>query len=421
MTNSLSAKKSIRPTDIDVVGGSEYSSVTRPTTATRKKVQPQSSKHSVNMLRFPSEVAQNGQGHYINFKIHVGEGGKASSVTSGDVKGTTNKLVKNGSVTTTGTPNFKKPRAGVKGTRTFQQMKPPSRQLRTAISLYMPPSIQTSYGATYQDKEIGELAEAVMAGYSTYANSRAGGDGVMGAGGKVFGSMVNSAAGALATKWTKALDTMGVTGIEAMMGITTGQVQTNRMELLFERMERRKFSYTFTFVPTSEQEAIDVQRIVFLFKLHMHPEYSTGYGQFVADFTKWVGDGIAGYKGMGSGTVTASAGKGLQTSAKWMKENAGKTGGRVFRIPDTFDIEYMYASNGSGSTANTSGEMNNFIHKISTCHLTNMNVTYGGDKFRAYDITTGIFGEGSPPQNITMSLDFQEIEILTKESIAHNY
>ena len=69
MTNSLSAKKSIRPTDIDVVGGSEYSSVTRPTTATRKKVQPQSSKHSVNMLRFPSEVAQNGQGHYINFKI----------------------------------------------------------------------------------------------------------------------------------------------------------------------------------------------------------------------------------------------------------------------------------------------------------------------------------------------------------------
>ena len=419
MSNSSSAKKSIRPTDNAAAGaGSEYSSVTRPTTAARKKVQPQSSKHSVNMLRFPSEVAQDGQGHYINFKIHVGQGGRAASVTTGDVKGVTNKLVKNGSVTTTGTPNFKKPRAGVKGTRTFQQMKPPTRQLRTAISLYMPPSIQTSYGATYQDKEIGELAEAVMAGYSTYANSRAGGEGVMAAGGKVFGSMVNSAAGALATKWTKALDSMGVTGIEAMMGITTGQVQTNRMELLFERMERRKFSYTFTFVPTSEKEAIDVQRIVFLFKLHMHPEYSTGYGQFVADFTKWVGDGLASYKGTGA-SITAPTGEALQSGSKWMKENAGKMGGRVFRIPDTFDIEYMYA--GGKDTADTAGGVNNFIHKISTCHLTNMNVTYGGDKFRAYDITTGIFGEGSPAQNITMSLDFQEIEILTKESIAHNY
>ena len=50
-----------------------------------------------------------------------------------------------------------------------------------------------------------------------------------------------------------------------------------------------------------------------------------------------------------------------------------------------------------------------------------MSLTYGGDKFRAYDITEGIFGKGSPPQQVVMSLDFQEIEVMTKESIAHNF
>jgi len=216
--------------------------------------------------------------------------------------------------------------------------------------------------------------------------------------GKTAANALNTGVGLLATKWASGLDALGVTGIEALMGISTGMVQSNRMELLFERMERRKFNYTFTFVPTTKQEAVDIQKIVFLFKLHMHPEYADGYGNLVAGGIDWVKTNIGDFKGA------------LASTSKFLRDNP-PLGGRVFRIPDTFDIEYMMVDN----------KQNNFLHKISTCHLTNMSLTYGGDKFRAYDITEGIFGEGSPPQQVVMTLDFTEIEVLTKESIAHNF
>jgi len=395
-------KVPVRPKNFtNVVDGSEYGAIDEPggrrTTNTGNKITNNAPKRSTNMLRFPSDVAADGQGHYINFKIHVSSGGKASSVTTGDAKKMSTKLV-NGN-TVAGTPNFKKPRTGTKAReRTMQSMKRPSRQLATAISLYMPPSIQTSYGATYQDKEIGAITEALMSGYLTMVESGRSGDSLAMTAGKTAANALNTGVGLLATKWASGLDALGVTGIEALMGISTGMVQSNRMELLFERMERRKFNYTFTFVPTTKQEAVDIQKIVFLFKLHMHPEYADGYGNLVAGGIDWVKTNIGDFKGA------------LASTSKFLRDNP-PLGGRVFRIPDTFDIEYMMVDN----------KQNNFLHKISTCHLTNMSLTYGGDKFRAYDITEGIFGEGSPPQQVVMTLDFTEIEVLTKESIAHNF
>jgi len=403
-------KVPVRPKNFtNVVDGSEYGAIDEPggrrTTNTGNTITNNAPKRSINMLRFPADVDTDGQGHYINFKIHVSEGGKASSVTSGDVKKMSTKLA-NGN-TVAGTPNFKSSRKGTKATdRTFQAQKPPSRQLATAISLYMPPSIQTSYGATYQDKEIGQITEALMSGYLTATDSVRSGDNYTTTGLKVGASALNEIIAGAASKWAKALDSMGVTGIEAMMGITTGMVQSNRMELLFERMERRKFSYTFTFVPTTKQEAVDIQKIVFLFKLHMHPEYADGYGNVVAKFLKYGKGLVAGSAIDVKGVVSSGVGK----AADFIEKNPPRRG-RIFRIPDTFDIEYMMVD----------GQQNNFLHKISTCHLTNMSLTYGGDKFRAYDITEGIFGKGSPPQQVVMSLDFQEIEVMTKESIAHNF
>ena len=88
----------------------------------------------------------------------------------------------------------------------------------------------------------------------------------------------------------------------------------------------------------------------------------------------------------------------------------GAMSGRNLLIPDTFDIQYMYKN-----------AVNNYLHKISTCYLKNCSVNYGGDRFTAYDIQPGIFGEGAPPQNITMSLEFDEMEVLTRESIYEGF
>jgi hypothetical protein len=75
--------------------------------------------------------------------------------------------------------------------------------------------------------------------------------------------------------------------------------------------------------------------------------------------------------------------------------------GRSLTIPNTFDIEYIW-----------NGAENNFLHKIATCFLESMNVTYGGDRYKTY---SGINGDGAPPIETTISLTFKEIDLITRE------
>jgi hypothetical protein len=125
------------------------------------------------------------------------------------------------------------------------------------------------------------------------------------------------------------------------------------MELMFEGLGRRTFNYTFTFIPKNEKESITVKEIIKTFKLHMHPE---------------------------------------------MGINA-----REFSIPDVFDIRYMYIN-----------KENEFLHKISTCYCTSMNVTYGADKYTTYDPAP----DGSPPpQQTVVALTFQELELIDRDKV----
>ncbi|MDP7367813.1 MAG: hypothetical protein QGH83_11215, partial [Candidatus Pacebacteria bacterium] len=84
--------------------------------------------------------------------------------------------------------------------------------------------------------------------------------------------------------------------------------------------------------------------------------------------------------------------------------------GREMTIPSTFDIAYMYQKG-----------PNNFLNKISTCFLKSMDVQYGGERFTAYSPTKGNFGSGPPPQRTSITLNFSELEIITKERIAEGY
>ena len=42
-----------------------------------------------------------------------------------------------------------------------------------------------------------------------------------------------------------------------------------------------------------------------------------------------------------------------------------------------------------------------------------MNVTYGGDRYKTYTATA----EGAPPVETTITLNFQEMEMITREAI----
>ena len=78
----------------------------------------------------------------------------------------------------------------------------------------------------------------------------------------------------------------------------------------------------------------------------------------------------------------------------------GNRAGRKLRVPNTFDIRYMYA-----------GNANEFLHHISTCVLESMNVTYGGSRYKTFDGNE----DGAPPVETTMTLNFKEMELITKQ------
>jgi hypothetical protein len=237
--------------------------------------------------------------------------------------------------------------SGRKDSSSIQLQNPTTRRISTAIALYMPQQITTSYQAKYSEDTIGIVAETV--GGAVLSAMSGGG----------FGGVAKTAFAGLeegAKQFLQKGAEMVAPGAEAMMAIHQGKVITPKLELMFKGVGRRSFSYEFNFIPKSEKEAIEVEKIVKEFKLQMSADFAGG----------------------------------------------GVQGQRRMTIPSSFDIEYMYK-----------GQGNSHLHKISTCVLEKMDVTYGGDKFVAY--------AGGRPQSTKISLSFSEMEIITKKRIEDNY
>ena len=93
-----------------------------------------------------------------------------------------------------------------------------------------------------------------------------------------------------------------------------------------------------------------------------------------------------------------------------MPEYSNPNTRREMNIPGTFDIRYM-----------CSVGQNTFLNKISTCFLSSVDVEYGADRYTAYKPTTGKHGEGAPPQKSKLTLQFNEIELLTQSHIEQGF
>ena len=222
-------------------------------------------------------------------------------------------------------------------------------RLDTAIALYMPPTVSVTYTANYTDTPIGSGAAAAARAFASDSFKDAAG--VL-ASDEVTADLVDGLKKA-------ALGTVGaVPGMEGtreLYEMNQGYIMTNRMELAFKGLPKRGFQYTFKMIPKSEQEADEVRKIVTAFKMNMLPE------------------------GMG--------------------ETGGFTG-KNLKIPNTFDIKYMFVN-----------RENHYLNKISTCVLESMNVAYGGDRYKTFDGNES----GAPPVETTITLNFKEMELITKQ------
>jgi len=220
------------------------------------------------------------------------------------------------------------------------------------ISLYMPPSVSVSYKVGYKDSEIGTLAMLGKDAVSAFSS----GGGTASALSSIVNSLSSTGAEGLKTAALGAIDVIAP-GVKSLVQLETGKVVTPKMEMMFENVGRRDFSFKFDFIPKSAAEAKTIERIIYSFKENMMPAFVEGSQ-------------------------------------------------REMKIPNTFDIEYM-----------NQGVQNKFINKISSCFLTGIDVTYGGDRFTAYDPVDG----SPPPQKSSISLSFSEIEIMNKELIKRGF
>ena len=231
----------------------------------------------------------------------------------------------------------------------------PSHTITTAaIALYMPPGVKVSYNMDYNVKEAdlsGTIATAI--GKAKSAESTA--DSIK--------AIVKGVAGAGIDIGKKAIDAVGesleIGSPGQLFSKAFGVAINPHQEQFFEKPAFRSFDYTFEFWPKSKEEMDAVQKIIFLFKYHMHPRLHKG------------------------------------------------SGGRLFKVPSELEIHYAHLD-----------QQNSYLNKIARCVLKGMDVSYGPDEQYS---TFRPDGKGAAPVTTKIALTFQETTFVTKDQIYEGF
>jgi len=236
--------------------------------------------------------------------------------------------------------------------KSLTQKLAPTVRTKNSVAMYFPPTVTQSYNVKYGETEMGVgtvTGADIIAGFTGFdANNMK----------KAMGAALDGLRTAVTGLALGAIEQVpGFAGAGAAIGIARGKVIVPKMEVTFEGVGKRNFSYTFMFTPSSQKEADEIQNIIQLFRENAAPDYSDGLG---IEMT----------------------------------------------IPNTFDIAYH-----SGATENK------YLHRIGECYCENVNVTYGGDKMSFHTPNT----KGAAPTRITMQLDFKEMQTITKSLIQEGF
>ena len=230
-------------------------------------------------------------------------------------------------------------------------------RITDSVAIYLPPNVTDSTTAAYTGAATGVVG-AAAAGAFGVAKDMANKDYEKAASGLVDAAkaIVGEAAIKAATEITEAIS--GAEGTRGLINKAFGQADNPYMEVLFDAMQLRTFTYNFTFAPKNREETEDVQKIIQLFRFHMAPELKGAANRFLT-------------------------------------------------LPSEFDIHYMYQDK-SGQASE-----NDYYNKIATCVCTAVDTNYTPDGVKSF--------EGGAPTKITMNLSFQETELLTKDKINEGF
>ena len=378
--------KQLKALQTNIFGGAGNTGETKPPATRVQDIDLQASPTglafsdplSFSTLSYPLDVTNNFQnGHYILFYVNVqdktkytyktetimkapGLSGKGDSIKENNYNDLLN--IKKGVYDTANAVGAGKGTSATTGSGPHQtQAKRKkgvssafnnTRRISDSVAIYTPPGIEDSTTANYNDSKTGIAGFLVATGAAAM-----GGDAT-----QIAKSLVAGTEGILKDQTARAIGAVaelaGAEGAEQLVKKAFGEADNPYMEVLFDSMSLRTFTYNFNFAPKSEKEAEEVQKIIQLFRFHMAPELRPGVNRYLG-------------------------------------------------LPSQFDIHYMYL------TKEGVASENNFYNKIATCVLQDCKINYTPDGVKS-------FADGGPVQT-TMALTFKETELLTKEKINQGY
>ena len=274
----------------------------------------------------------------------------------------------------------------------------------TSVHLYLPPdALKTSYSQTFADTDLGAVGSVI----NQIDERQVGGIGDAIASGSV-GRILEILKGVGADDATKtaiknaaareAVGRAGAVNAGATAAIQRklGQIVNPFKAVIYSGPGGfRTFTFTFVMQPESSAEVETVKKIVRYFKFHMHPGVSD------LSFTKVV-----------ASQATAAAGY-VNQQRETTTRTGSITSSAMLTYPDTFMISMFPnrqpQSDGLSSTKNS-------LFKIKECFLESFNVDYstsGGPAF--FDDPDG------SPVTTTVSMQFKETELLTRNSISEGF
>lgn len=231
-----------------------------------------------------------------------------------------------------------------------------TRRIQESIAIYLPPNVEDTTNAAYNDMRTGLAGFLAARGESIASTQDAE---------RIAKELLGSAGGVLSGAALRAVSevaemALGAEGTTQLVNKAFGQADNPYMEVLFDAMQLRTFTYNFIFAPKNEKETEEVQKIIQIFRFHMAPELRGGQSRFLG-------------------------------------------------LPSQFDIHYMYLPMGQTNEATE----NLYYNRIATCVLQNCVTNYTPDGVKSF--------EDGAPTKITMTLTFKETELLTKEKINQGF
>ena len=184
-------------------------------------------------------------------------------------------------------------------------------RLKEVITLHVEEKPSVKYGTNYTDKDMGALTGLLVQGSAAAAAGN-----------------LNKVAPEIQARFISELIKLPALGsgggvLNDLRELSTRQKTNPFREVLFESVDYRTFNFRYRFYPKNQDETNKIQKIIEMFKIHMHPE------------------------------ITPS---------------------KLFYIyPSEFDIQYFYKD-----------RANPYVHNFARCALTDMSVDYGGEQFNTF-------------------------------------